>query len=31
MMSDVKREMEIMSGRQDLLANEWQKAYFSPP
>ena len=31
MMSDVKREMEIMSCRQDLLANEWQKACFSPP
>ena len=31
MMSDVKREMEIMSCRQDLLANEWQRACFSPP
>ena len=31
MMSDVKREMEIMSRRQDLLANEWQRACFSPP
>ena len=31
MMSDVRREMEIMSCRQDLLANEWQKACFSPP
>ena len=31
MMSDVKREMEIMSCLQDLLANEWQKACFSPP
>ena len=31
MMSDVKREMEIMSCRQDLLANEWQRAFFSPP
>ena len=29
--SDVKREMEIMSCRQDLLANEWQRACFSPP
>ena len=31
MMSDVKREMEIVSCRPDLLANEWQKACFSPP
>ena len=31
MVSDVKREMEIISCRQDLLANEWQKACFSPP
>ena len=30
MMSDVKREMEIVSYRQDLSANEWQKACFSP-
>ena len=30
-MSDRKREMEIMSCRQDSLANEWQKACFSPP
>ena len=30
MTSVVKREMEIMSCRQDLLANEWQKACFSP-
>ena len=31
MMSDVKREMEIMSCPLDLLANKWQKACFSPP
>ena len=31
MISDVKREKEIMSSRKDLLANEWQKACFSPP
>ena len=31
MVSDVKREMEIISCRQDLLANEGQKACFSPP
>ena len=31
MMSDVKWEMEIMPWRQDLLANDWQKACFSPP
>ena len=31
MMSDVKWEMKIMSCRQDLLANDWQKACFSPP
>ena len=30
MMSDVKSEMEIMSCRQVVLANEWQKACFSP-
>ena len=36
MMSEVKREMEIMSSFiytcwQDLLTSEWQKACFSPP
>ena len=31
MMSDVKWEMEIMSCRQDLLANDWQRACFSTP
>ena len=31
MMSDVKWEMEILSCRQDLLANEWQRTCFSPP
>ena len=30
-MSDVKREMEIVSCRQDLLANQWQKVCFSLP
>ena len=30
MMSVVKKEMEIMSCRQDLLANEWQRACFIP-